>query len=134
VGWTCSEDGSFDTDSLVPGLYGISAGTHDGRFGILRGVGVSAGAETADLVVAVSPGGTLRLKYEGTRAEVDCMIRCQDVPIGWGEPLEPGRWAAMLAPAGSLHLALRDERKEVLATRTVELGAGEEKEIVFRDD
>ena len=133
IGWTSHEDGTFEMEGLPSGLYGVSAGTVDGRFGVLRGVGVSAGAGTGELVVAVSPGGKLRLRYEGQRPEVECAVRFQGVFVGWGEKLKPGAAVTRFAPAGTLSLVLRIEGGPELSTRTVELGVSEEKEIVFRD-
>jgi len=133
IGWSSHEDGSFDADGLAPGLYDLSAGTKDGRFGVLRSVGVSAGAETSDLVVAVAPGGKLRLRYEGSRPKVTCSVRFQGVPIGWAQDLQAGDATVRLAPAGTLLLGLSAENGQEISTRTVELGAGEESEVLFRD-
>jgi hypothetical protein len=127
-------DGSFRHAGFDPGRYGITAMTTDGRFAQQAGVDVGAGAESGDIVLALKPGGKLRLVYKGAKPSLFVGISCGGVPIGFGDSLEAGKPKVQLAPAGSLVLELRAEYNAPARTKTLELQPGETKEITLTDE
>jgi hypothetical protein len=132
---TASEaDGSFRHEGFEPGRYGITAMTPDGRFAQQAGVDVGPGVESGDIVLALKPGGKLRLVYKGAKPGLFARLSCGGVPIDFGDSLEPGKTKLQLAPAGSLVLELRAEYNGPARTRAIELKAGETKEITLTDE
>jgi hypothetical protein len=133
VGFGNHDDGSFEMEGLEPGRYGVSARTEDGRFGVVSGVGLAAGSGSDAVTITVSPGGRLKLRYEGAREHVFVWIRLSGVPIDWPVHLERGKTVEKPAPAGTLVLESDAERGGKPVSRTLVLASGEEKEYVFRD-
>jgi hypothetical protein len=126
---------AFEVKGLVPGVYGVVAHTHDGRFGVVTGVRVSPDRDPIDLAVAVSPGGRLRLRYDGRQAQVYVTITSEGVPVENTDPVDVGCVVEELAPVGHLVLEVRNERGETpRSTMTVDLAVGEVKEVVIHDD
>jgi hypothetical protein len=133
TGWTSRDDGTFDADALEPGLYDLCAGTMDGRFGMLRAVGVRAGAETGDLIVSVVPAGRVRLRCEGSRPSVLGRVFADGVPISFERIVKQGEPLSVLAPAGAVEVRFRSPESDSLETRVVEVRAGETQDVVFAD-
>jgi protocatechuate 3,4-dioxygenase beta subunit len=129
------EDGTFDIKGLEPGRFGIVARAADGRFGVLSGIDATAAHTVDDLVVSMSPGGTLRLRYDGTKPHISLKITTHDLPISWGESLELEKPLEKRAPQGALVLqVLADDNMSVKRSISVDLAAGETKEVVIHDD
>jgi len=127
------EDGSFAKDGLEPGIYGLAARTDDGRFGILPGVSVTAESEVTNLLISVSPGGKVRLQYEGSKPQVFVMVITKGVPVGWATSVEAGKPFLVSAPAGSVTLGVSDAFKEKPREQQIEIVVGETKDFVLRD-
>jgi hypothetical protein len=127
-------DGSFLHDGLEPDLYGIAALTTDGRSGVLPSVTAAPDARSGNLVISVSPGGKLRLRYDGARQGVFVGIKSRGVPVGFPESVQPGNALERRAPQGALVLELRFEWQAEPRTMQIDLAAGEEKEVVIHDE
>ena len=133
VGFGSERDGTFAMERLEPGRYGVSARTEDGRFGVLPGVDLAAGEGSDAIVVAVSEGGKLKVRYEGASERAHLTIRLSGVLVDWGWDLERGKTVLKPAPAGALVLELTAGSGAKPVSRSLSLAVGEEKEYVFRD-
>jgi hypothetical protein len=128
------EDGTFALKGLDSGVYGLSVRTSDGQFGVLAGVVATANVETNGLVIPVSPGGKLKLKYDGKREFALVQITSQGATIGWNEPVKASAVEVRDAPEGALVLRVTFANRATQTTVAVDLMAGEEKEVVIHDD
>lgn len=127
-------DGSFDHPGLEPDLYGISARTADGRIGVLPDIAVLADAKSGDLVISVSLGGKLRLRYDGSKKAMLVEIMSRGVLVQFSEGIEPGQTVERRAPQGALVLNIRSEWMGPPRTMQLDLAAGETKEVVIHDE
>jgi hypothetical protein len=136
VDWDKSgKDGSFESSALNAGTYTLNAFTRDGRFAVRTGVGVAAGVETRDILLAVAPGGTLKLRLEGLEWSVDVRVTQDGVAVNEKSvDLAPGRTALVRAPAGKLVLEIRSDPGAKPILKNVELKAGETRDVVIRHD
>jgi hypothetical protein len=132
------EDGAFRVEGLPPGTYCLAARASGERVGVLRGVSVRAGSETAGLVIALAPGAALRLKYAGKDGYLQYRIVSDGVTVA-GDGVPAGATSATAVPAGRLVVECRwpragSERDPALETREIDLGVGEDAELVFGGD
>jgi hypothetical protein len=106
----------------------------DGRFGLVRGIGVTLGQTHPDVLIQVSQGGTLRLKYTGSQETVWGHIALDGVAVGETGPIGRGSQRLLLMPAGSGVLTLSSKQTGFTRTKAVELKAGETKELTLTDE
>jgi len=133
--WTSTrEDGSFELNELEPGRYGIVASASGGRFGVLTWFDAPAGQGVRDLVVPVSPGGTLRLKYEGASRSTLVKIVTRGLHVTWTEEVLAGKAWERRMPAGPMVIQELGADDEVQRSIAVEVAAGEVTEVVVQDD
>jgi len=97
------DDGAFRAQGLEPGTYDLAASTEDARVGVLRGVEIKGGAETKDLVLKVSPGARVRVRYSGKASSGSCHIVSDGVIVGL-DGLENGTTKTFTAPAGRIQV------------------------------
>ena len=128
------ENGAFEHGGLEPGSYGLSACTNDGRFGVLPAVLVAPNATADGLVIRVSPGGTLHLRYQGALPAIYVTVTSQGVAVGFPEIVQSGSSLDVRAPAGSIALQIRKEFRGEARLKKIDLAAGETKDVVLRDD
>jgi protocatechuate 3,4-dioxygenase beta subunit len=126
-------DSSFEIGGLEPGSYGIAAITADGRFGVLPAVSVAPDAKSENLVISVSLGGKLRLRYEGAKEHVFIQVMSRAVPVEFPEPVQRGKTLEKRAPQGALVLNVMFEWTGEPLTMQIDLAAGEEKDVVIHD-
>jgi hypothetical protein len=128
------EDGAFEFEGLEPGLYGFAAGTQDGRFGVVSSVSIDANVEAQEVVVPLSPGGILKLRYEGAQKWMSVKLTQGGVPVKWEQPIEPGKAVTLRGPSGTVVLELRSTLNEKPRLKQLTLAPGESKDVVLRDD
>lgn len=128
------ENGAFELGGLEPGSYGLSAFTNDGRFGVLPAVVVAPNATADGLVIRVSPGGTLHLRYESPLPAIYVTVTSQGVTVGFPEIVQSGSSVDLRAPAGSIALQIRKEFRGEPRLKKIDLAVGETKDVVLRDD
>ncbi len=133
LGFGVEENGIVEREGLLPGDYDLAARTEDGCFGILSGVNVVAGEKGKDFVLSVSPGGTLKLQYDGTHPFTEVRLRQQGVLLAWGSSVKPGNPRDMHAPAGTFAIETRFEGEGPFRTQTISLDPGEVKEVRLTD-
>jgi hypothetical protein len=126
-------DGSFELGGLLPGTYALAATLPDGRAGILRGVDMAVGSKASGLVISVRAGARLRVRYAGEQKFASLSIE-QDGVYCSGDGVEKGTSQLFTAPAGAVRVVcrLRGIGKELV--RELTLKAGEEQELVFKDE
>jgi hypothetical protein len=121
-------EGLFRFDGLIPGSFDLVAQASGHRIGVLRGIALEAGVETGDLVVVLEPGASLRIHNRGTK-NVRYFVRSGGVTIAY-DGIPAGGMANSTVPAGRHQVEiLFGEQK--LETKDVEIGKGEQQEIVF---
>ena len=123
-------DGSFRLDGLEPGRCTLMASTSGGQAGELAGVVLDAAAPLAGLEIVLKPGATLRVHYEGTGVG-QLRVRRERATL-LGDGLEAGRSLTQVVPPGRIAVEFRFPGVEQPETQEVEIGAGEEREVVFR--
>ncbi len=129
------DDGTFDRGGMTPGRYSLGARTRDGRFGFLRGIDVGTQKDPASLRIPVSPGGKLRLRYEGKKEQVFVAIAAQGVDVAWLDaPLKPGSPVESAAPSGTVTLKIHREFPGEPRTKDVTVAPGETKDVVLGDE
>jgi hypothetical protein len=128
-----TEDGSFRGQGLEPGTYALCARTSDGRCGILRHVEVRAGTTTSDLVIALSAGAKLRLRYQGDEDFASIVVLVDGVAIAM-DGVEKGHEVEWTVAAGSLTVRMYTGSPEPADERVVQLAAGETQAVVFGKD
>jgi protocatechuate 3,4-dioxygenase beta subunit len=131
---TTEPNGSFSVGGLVPGRWSVTASTADGRFAQHAHIEVGAGTDSGELVCALSPGGKLRLGYQGAQPWVHVTVKCQGAAVLLLAGVEAGKFTEYMAPAGALVLEIRGKSAGTVRTKQVELKPGETREIVLTDD
>jgi len=126
-------DGSFELGGLLPGSYALAATLADGRTGLLRGVELSAGANVRDLVIPVRPGARLRVRYAGEQAFAALSVEQDGVRFS-GDGVEKGTSKVFTAPAGAVRVVCHVGGNGKQLVRELTLEAGEERELVFKDE
>jgi hypothetical protein len=124
-------DGSFEFGGLKPGSYLITASTIDGRWGMLRAMDVDPLARIDGLRVALAPGASLRVRYDGQYVSGTLQI-LRDGALTTIDGVARGKPAKFLVPSGSVHLVFRAGGHQHAGDVT--LAAGEERELVFKDE
>jgi hypothetical protein len=128
-------DGSFEIEGLEPGRYGLVASAQGGRFGVLAGIDAPANQTVKDLDISVLPGGTLRMRYDGTKDGVSIRIGTGGgLNVCWGEEVTRSKALEKRVPQGSLQLQVIGEDGTKQRVVNVEVGAGETKEVVIHDE
>lgn len=126
-------DGQFRLPGLPAGTYDIAACTEDALVGLVRAVAVTGGTETKDVVVGVSPGARVRVRYAGKAQTGSCHALSDGVIVGL-DGIECGTSRSFVVPAGRVQvrfIQLQPKREQV---RELDLAIGEEREVVFNDD
>ncbi len=124
---TATDSGFLACGPLVPGTYVFGAKTAEGKFGYRADVNVGAGEAIADLKVAVSSSGTLRVRYAGPDEEATGWILVHGLNIA-EERLTRGAPLDIAVPADErLTVSIRGENREitVAAGETVEIDLGQ---------
>jgi hypothetical protein len=111
-GETPALNGELLLDSLPPGVYSIVAKTRDGLFGSRTGLVVRAGETLEDVPIVVSPGGSLRLRYDGPEPKAGYRVLVHGRFFATGTLLR-SETAQIVVPADMLTVAVRREEKEV---------------------
>jgi hypothetical protein len=128
------DDGSFKFDGLKPGDWSVTAYTTGGLIGVARGVTVRSGVTTEHILVRLEPGGRVRIRYEGEANYASFRLRSMDCYIA-GAGVARGTSVVQVVPAGQLSVyRLPSGTGRGFKQRVVEVGVGEEKELVFHDE
>jgi len=130
---TSNPDGRFELTGLLPGTYALCATTHDGRVGCLRGVELAAGGDLHDLVIQIQPGAKLRVRYTGAKDFCSTLVY-QDGAVVATDGVEKGTSKTFSAPAGSVKVVCHIGGKLKKVVRELTLKAGEEQELVIKDE
>lgn len=130
---TSNVDGTFAVPGVWPGSYSLIATTRDGRIGVLPRIDV-AESGTQGLEIDVRPGGHLRLRYEGSRAECLVTVSASNV---WLEDASLKRlegWE-VLAPVGTVAIAYQAKGDDFyLRDREVTVEAGQTTQVTIGDE
>jgi hypothetical protein len=130
---TSEPDGTFVLEGMLPGSYALAAATTDGRVGILRGVELAAGSDLHDLLISVQPGARVRVRYEGAQGYCSAQV-VQDGVVVATDGVEKGTSKTFSGPAGSVKVVCRLGGNGKELVRELVLKAGEERELVFKDE
>ena len=122
----------FDFHGIRPGLYDIVGRLSDGRVALVRGVTL-ASASRMDLVVRVSRGARLVFKCEGKQAWGTFVIHLGESDVVRGS-VSRGAMDTEFVPPGHLVIEYWPMNTGTAQRREIDLKAGEERELVFRDD
>jgi len=128
------ENGTFSRGGFDAGIWSLSAMTADGRFAQQAHIEVGGGSDSGELVLALSPGGKLRLGYKGAEPQLRVTITAQGAAVNFSTGIEPGKFTDCLAPAGALVLEIRKAYDGPARTKAVDLKPGETKEITLTDE
>jgi hypothetical protein len=128
---SASDDGSFRTLGLAPGVYDIALSTPDGRYGVLRGIHVGSGEATTGQVVTLAPQPKLRIHYHG-EARL-CVFRIVHAgALVATDVVEPHSTYVQSVPPGKLTVRLYPGFMPWLE-REVDVSAGETSDVEFDD-
>jgi hypothetical protein len=129
ISWLTS---SFKSYGVAPGSYRLVASTRTGSWGVLSDVAVGAGERVESLEIAVSPGGDLRVRYDGEspRAEIRVLHRGVQVVTG---TVAQGVFTTWSVPPGELQVICSEPFDAGPRTRSEELSiaAGQVAEVRF---
>jgi hypothetical protein len=119
---TQTRAGEFEFGRLAPGVYDIGARTRDAQFGFRTALSVQANQIIEDVRLVVSPGGTLRLRYEGANEQVRCYVFVHGLHVAI-ENLTRGETVECAVPAAELEVVMRErgsdsEDKQVVTVTT----------------
>jgi protocatechuate 3,4-dioxygenase beta subunit len=126
--------GEFVIQGLAPGKYGLCAYTRDGRFASVTGVDVLADRESEGLLLKVSPGARLRLRYDGSHGQAFATFASHGVPVAQSDPVNAGFILDKIVSAGSVAIGVRFDWRATARVINVDLSAGEVKEVVIHDE
>ena len=127
-------DGTFSISGLEPASWGVVATSSDGRFAIQSHIEVGPDTDSGDLVFTLNPGGRLQLSYNGSHPRLLVKILANGTLTALGTAVVSGKSIECLAPAGSLVIETREEFAGPARTKSVEIKAGETKEVVLKDE
>jgi Carboxypeptidase regulatory-like domain len=127
------DDGTFERRGIEPGVYCLTAATHDGRIAISRGIVVSARENVRDLVLTLQQASKLRVQSKGASSVYWCVARSEGAVVAYGGG-HTGQVSVLLVPSGTLTLEMLHDPTAKPLLREITVAAGEEKEIVFTDD
>ncbi len=127
------DDGEVERHGLSAGGYDIGARTEDGCFGFLHGITVVEGETGKEFELFVTPGGTLKLHYDGPRPAARISLRQDGAPLDWGSTVDAGRSLDLPAPAGTFSIEVEGDSGSSVRTQSVHLDPGEIKEIRLTD-
>jgi hypothetical protein len=128
------DDGTFEQLALEAGKYSLSARTRDGRFGILRGVEVTTAKDPERLKLPVSPGGKIRMIYEGKQPQIFVVMASQGVDLGVMGQVKAGSSKEEAAPVGTVVLKLYRDLKGEPRTKEVVVAEGKTTDVVLGDE
>lgn len=131
--WTISrtdEAGNFSFDGLEPGRYALTATTTGGLAGERRGVAIGIGSPAEGLVVPLTQGARVRVRFAGLSGTADFTIS-KDGAVLAGDEVQAGTSSSQVLPAGKLeaHFVLPGTAQSERLEFTV--SPGEERELVF---
>jgi hypothetical protein len=129
---SADQDGHFVMWRLNPGAYDLVAFANDGRIGIVRGIVIAEGTRIKDVRVMLDPGAILRLRYDGADSIRVFDLRSGDFLMA-REYVTRGTPKKVCVPPGRAIVVVYDRRMQVTQQRTIEVAAGEEKEVVIDD-
>ncbi len=130
---TSKPDGSFALQGMLPGTYALAATTTDGRVGILRGVELPEGGDVHDLVLQLTPGARLRVRYDGAQDVCSTQILVDGVVVST-DGVEKSTSKTFAAPPGAVSVRCRLNPIGKTFVREIALAAGEERELVIKDE
>jgi protocatechuate 3,4-dioxygenase beta subunit len=126
-------DGSFEITGLTLGRYDLSARTDDGRTSRARDVAVTSSTAVAGIVLTLEPGAKVRIGYEGTAASSWFDIRCNGQRVAHSG-MPKGKTSVQVVPKGKVTIELHHPNETKSSVRELDVAAGEEKDVVFKDD
>ena len=124
-------DGTFRFDGLEPGRYTLFASTAAGQAGVLSGVMLSAGTPATGLEVVLEPGAKLRIRYEGNGVG-QASVRRNGLNHRRRRHREAGRTRRRSSRRDASRSRSAIPGREQPEVRELEIGKGEEREIVFK--
>ncbi len=127
-----SDPAHFSCTSVLPGLYDVMARTLDGRVGLVRGVDIQTRG-TTDLVVRVKRAARLRARLEGKHAWGALIVHSAEAEVV-RDAVSRGAVFDAWVPPGHLVIEFTPVLTEKPERREIDVQAGEEAELVFRDE
>ena len=122
-----SAEPEFEITGLDSGVYALLVTTDEGRIGVVNGVDVRRPEATEGVEVALEPGVSVRVRYEGPAEHCTVLVTQRDATLSYVRQ-RPGVTEAFVAPPGYLSIHLDPEGGEPLTLeRYVE---GDEVELV----
>jgi hypothetical protein len=127
-------DGTFHVEGLDAGTYDLSATTENGRVGKLKGIEVVAGVDSKDLVLAVTIGARINVRYTGASKVANGTAYVDGVIVSTTHnSVQSVNPATLIVPAGHVRVDLGLYPSKRKIDKEIDVVAGEEKEIVFDD-
>ncbi len=131
TGWS-RDTGLFLFDKLTPGDYDVSARTGGGQTGVLEGISVGAGSETASLKVKVAPGGRIHVRFENEATHGFLTVIREGVVVAC-ELIQPPAFLDEVVPAGPATVRFNGSGDNRPQEKRIDIAVGDVKEIVFED-
>jgi len=117
-------------ESLVPGEYNVSARTDDGFFALRRGIQMSAGEQAENIVLTLSDGAFVDVKYEGPELFALCRLLVDGVVVDF-DSVPRGSSAQLVGPPGSVEVCRSDRSGGIAERHVLTLAPGEMRTLVL---
>lgn len=122
-------DPGFVFTGLESGVYHVSAVTSSGSIGFVSGIDLTAGTARDDIEIRVSPGGRLRIRYEGPTEYAQYRVQQGSVAVA-ADGIQSGTSDEVFVPPGLNRVSLRIGR-ELVGEETVVVRVGAAAEVEF---
>jgi hypothetical protein len=129
-----ADDGTFEIDGLDPGEYDLTARLPDGRVARAREVSLHSGGRIEGLVLRAELAAKLHVRCERSSIDNRIQVWCDGALVGADGGMHKGSVSNHCVPKGKLTIVMGRLVDEKTQSRSIEIGAGEEKDVVFGDD
>jgi hypothetical protein len=133
-GTSTHDDGKFQLESLEPDRYYLAFSTSDGRFATLPWIDAVADQESSGHVATLVPGAKLAVHYEGKEPFAQFTILLDGGALTFPSYVSGKQVESHVVPATHLTLEYHVGEKGPARTMSVDVKAGETREIVLKDD
>jgi hypothetical protein len=125
------EDGTFSVDDLDPGTYAIGASHPGGGAGAVEGIELTGVGEPTEVVIRLTPGGTLSIRFQRTDlAHASYEVHRDSAIVAHGNLMRDVVFPVRV-PAGDLEVVLLNARGEAVTGQQVSVGDGTQVAVNF---
>jgi hypothetical protein len=135
--FSAGSTGEFELDGLLPGSYTVCACDVRGNVSRPRTITLARGESLGGLELELQPGASVTVRYHGNAEEAGFDVFWDGRYVSYDDPTSSRCLRRIAVPSGEIRVKCRRWRRGEYVRpeieRTVEVGAGETKEIVFTD-